>query len=199
MPRKKQYQWQGGNLVEQEDGPSRSAKKRQCHALQALGKELTLLSSAELKTIDLPQDLLEALQLYARISNKEGKRRQLQYIGRLMREMDADSVQAALDARRDAAATETTRFHLVEQWRNRLLLAAEHELEGLLQQLVQFPSTTDAPDIDTWQRLTQEARQELAQQEQAGQSGKKVPPHARRALFRALASALSASSTSQQD
>ena len=84
MPRKKQYQWDvETNGQEAPEQLSRSAKKRQSSALQDLGAELTKLPVNELDRLPLTPDLLEALRLYARISNREGKRRQLQFIGRL--------------------------------------------------------------------------------------------------------------------
>ena len=110
MPRKKNYQWQAGGNVDNAEAPSRSSKKRQSLALQALGEELTRLSPAELRHLDLTPDLREALTLYARIRDHEGRRRQMQYIGRLMRETVAGPLRAALDARRDAAAADTAAY-----------------------------------------------------------------------------------------
>ncbi|MBQ3059151.1 MAG: DUF615 domain-containing protein [Desulfovibrio sp.] len=102
MPRKKQYQWQADGNPEQQESPSRSAKKRHCHALQALGEELTRLAPAQWQGMDLPPDMQEALRLFARIRDKEARRRQLQYIGRLMRHVDAEALQAQIAALRDA-------------------------------------------------------------------------------------------------
>lgn len=72
MPRKKSYQWQAGGNADNAEAPSRSAKKRQSLALQALGEELTRLSPAELQHLDLTPDLREALTLYARIRDHGG-------------------------------------------------------------------------------------------------------------------------------
>lgn len=102
MPRKKQYQWDvETNGQEAPEQLSRSAKKRQSSALQDLGAELTKLPVNELDRLPLTPDLLEALRLYARISNREGKRRQLQFIGRLMREVDAGPLAEAIEARKN--------------------------------------------------------------------------------------------------
>lgn len=104
MPRKKQYQWDvETNGQEAPEQLSRSAKKRQSSALQDLGAELTKLPVNELDRLPLTPDLLEALRLYARISNREGKRRQLQFIGRLMREVDAGPLAEAIEAARTAS------------------------------------------------------------------------------------------------
>ena len=198
MPRKKTYQWQADGEAEHEAAPSRSAKKRQSLALQNLGEELTRLAPAELRDFDLPPDLLEALALYARIRDHEGRRRQMQYIGRLMRETDAERLRAALAARREAVSADTARFHLVEQWRERLLAAPEADVEGLLQTILQaMPPLTDGqavadrPTPEELRRLVREAREaRAARKATAGV----VAPHASRALFRALNRALAPAS-----
>ena len=194
MPRKKTYQWQADGEAEHEAAPSRSAKKRQSLALQNLGEELTRLAPAELRDFDLPPDLLEALALYARIRDHEGRRRQMQYIGRLMRETDAERLRAALAARREAVSADPARLHLVEQWRERLLAAPEADVEGLLQTILQaMPPLTDGqavadrPTPEELRRLVREAREaRAARKATAGV----VAPHASRALFRALNRAL---------
>lgn len=89
--------------------------------MQDLGEELTRLSPAAQKQLELPQELREALALYARLRDREGRRRQMQYIGRLMREMDVEPLRAALAARKEVSAAATDRFHRIEQWRDRLL------------------------------------------------------------------------------
>ena len=119
MPRKKQYQWKISDEAEGIDSltPSRSEKKRQSLALQNMGEELTRLGPQEVKNLDLPADLREALQLYARIGDHEGRRRQMQFIGRVMREIDPAPIRAMLDARREVSAAATAALHKAEQWR----------------------------------------------------------------------------------
>lgn len=78
---------------------SRSQRKRDCAALQARGEELALLPPARQALLPLPLDLAEALADFRGMSSREARRRQLQYIGRLMREADkAGTLQAVLDA-----------------------------------------------------------------------------------------------------
>jgi Uncharacterized protein conserved in bacteria len=113
--------------------PSRSEKKRQSLALQNMGEELTRLGPQEVKNLDLPADLREALQLYARIGDHEGRRRQMQFIGRVMREIDPAPIRAMLDARREVSAATTAALHQAEQWRDRLLTADQGELAGLVE------------------------------------------------------------------
>lgn len=188
MPRKKNYQWQAGGNADNAEAPSRSAKKRQSLALQALGEELTRLSPAELHHLDLTPDLREALTLYARIRDHEGRRRQMQYIGRLMRETDAGLLRAALAARRDAAAADTARFHQVEQWRERLLAAPETEVENLLEAPLRAMPDADAVPAD--RPAPEELRRCVREAREARVAQAATAPHASRALFRALARAL---------
>jgi ribosome-associated protein len=144
MPRKKQYQWQAGECAETPAAPSRSEKKRRSLALQELGEALTRLAPQEVRELNLPPDLAEALALYARIRDREGRRRQLQFIGRLMRGTDPAPIRAALEARRAKAAAAAAALHTAEQWRDRLLAAAEEELPDLLARLPRTPETVTA-------------------------------------------------------
>ncbi len=189
MPRKKSYQWQADGEAEREATPSRSARNRQSRALQNLREVLSRLAPAELRDFDLPPELAEALAMYARIRDHEGRRRQMQYIGRLMRETDAEPLRAALAARRETAAADAARFHLVEQWRERLLTAPDADVESLLLTVLKaMPArhderhTADQPSAEALRRLVREAR--------AARTKGSAAPHASRALFRALARAL---------
>ena len=159
MPRKKQYQWDvETNGQEAPEQLSRSAKKRQSSALQDLGAELTKLPVNELDRLPLTPDLLEALRLYARISNREGKRRQLQFIGRLMREVDAGPLAEAIEARKNGQQADAARLHLAEQWREKLLSAAEADVEDLL---AAFPwPDAEAAGRPELEKLLAEARKE---------------------------------------
>ena len=78
---------------------SKSARKRQMHALQNLGEQLVELSASQLQKLNLDNEaLIEAVQLAQRISHHSGKRRQMQFIGKLMRSADAEHIADALDA-----------------------------------------------------------------------------------------------------
>ena len=191
MPRKKQYQWKSSDEAEGFDlPPSRSEKKRQSLALQNMGEELTRLGPQEVKNLDLPADLREALQLYARIGDHEGRRRQMQFIGRVMREIDPAPIRALLDARREVSAAATAALHQAEQWRDRLLSADQGELAGLVATLLttralpeqdaeepQATGKAPLPSQDDLMTLALAARKEAAEN---------TSPQARRALFRAI-------------
>ncbi|MCX8017041.1 MAG: DUF615 domain-containing protein [Rhodocyclaceae bacterium] len=83
--------------VEAVDKPSKSARKRAMSALQVLGEELVMLSAEQLGKLALPEELYEAVRAAQRFSQHEAHRRQLQYIGKLMRSVDAEPIRAALD------------------------------------------------------------------------------------------------------
>ena len=210
MPRKKQYQWKNSDEAEGFDSlpPSRSEKKRQSIALQNMGEELTRLGPQEVKNLDLPAGLREALQLYARIGDHEGRRRQMQFIGRVMREIDPAPIRAMLDARREVSAAATAALHKAEQWRDRLLTADEAELAGLVETLLAARPADAQPAADI---ATDIATDVAAEADSAGQAdarpGKKAlgadelralavaarkeaaentSPQARRVLFRAI-------------
>jgi len=76
--------------------PSKTRLKRQMHELQRLGERLAALAPAQLAQIELPEALREQIELTRRITAREALRRQLQYVGRLMRQADADAIRAAL-------------------------------------------------------------------------------------------------------
>jgi len=106
------------------DEPSRTDLKRESDELQKLGEQLLTLRADLFNPLNLPDKLAEAVQDAKRITNFEGKRRQMQFIGKLMRKLDAQEVQGIRDALQEQAqgsAHETLTLHLAEQWRDRLI------------------------------------------------------------------------------
>ena len=103
-------------------------------ALQALGKALLNVGSVRRAELDLPERLVDALDAAQRITQREARRRQLQFIGRLMRDIDAVPIRTRLAQWADAPNAEKARLHALERWRERLLaegdaldrLCAEH-------------------------------------------------------------------------
>ena len=75
---------------------SRSQRKRDCAALQDVAEALTRLAPGQWRDLPLTPELLEALHMWRRIGDREGRRRQLQYLGRLMRGADAAAIASAL-------------------------------------------------------------------------------------------------------
>ncbi len=103
------------------DRPSKSERKRQALRAQALGRRLTELSTAELATVPLPEPLRDAVTAHGRMAKKEARRRQLQFIGRLMRDADEPAIQRAVDAVDHTSAQQKYRHRRLETWRDRLL------------------------------------------------------------------------------
>lgn len=101
--------------------PSKSQRKRDMAALQDMGEELVALNAERLDQVDLPERLREAVVEAQRIRNFEARRRQLQYIGKLMREIDPAPIRARLDAWQGAASELTAQQRRIERWRERLL------------------------------------------------------------------------------
>jgi ribosome-associated protein len=143
------------------------------HALQDLGETLVALDSRRLAEIaqeaQLSEQLVDAIEEARGISAWGGRKRQLQYIGKLMREVDPEPIRRRLDAWAHGHREDTARLHQLEQWRDRLLNEAD-ALESL---------ATEHPELDQskFRALISRARVERA-------SG--GPPHASRELFRAL-------------
>jgi ribosome-associated protein len=76
--------------------PSKSARKREAHALQKLGEELIAMRAADLARLPLPESLKEAIDEARRLTSRAALARQRQYVGKLMREVDVEPVRAAL-------------------------------------------------------------------------------------------------------
>ena len=150
--------------------PSKSERKRAMHELQALGERLLEVDSARLAELGLPERLVDAIAQARGITRHEGRRRQLQFIGRLMRHVDPEPLKAALIRWQSGPNRERARFARLEQWRDRLLT----EPDGLARFLEAYP----AADRIALSNLVDEAHDERKR----GQ-----PPHKSRALFRAIA------------
>ena len=126
MPPKKRYQWDTKDSEFEDDRPSRSQKKRDSTALQRMGEELTTLGSSVLAKMPLTPNIREAVLEWQRLSSHEGRRRQMQYIGRLMREeADPQAVRDALDAIKLGHTGETASFKRSEKLRDDLMNATE--------------------------------------------------------------------------
>ncbi len=121
---------------DEERRPSRSALKRQSTALQKLGEDLAGLDPAARATLDLPQELSEALALHDRIHDREGAGRQRQFIGRLMRNLDSEAIARALASRQNVHAAHVAEFHRAERLRDRLLNCPEQEIDNTLAEIV---------------------------------------------------------------
>jgi ribosome-associated protein len=148
---------------------SKTRKKREMHELQALGAALAELSESQLKEMRLGEGLLEALLEAKRIRSHEAKRRQMQYIGRLMREVDPAPIRSRLAELEGSSAQATARHRRLETWRERLL--------GDDEALTAFAAEHPGADLQALRTLIRNAKKEQKE-------GK--PPRAYRELFRVL-------------
>lgn len=149
--------------------PSKSQRKRDVEALQHLGRELSELSKDQLKKMDLPEDLLDALLEYKRITSHSAMRRQMQLIGKIMRAVDAEPILEKLAALRGESNAAKAEFHALERWRERLLA----DDGAVTEWLAEHPNG----DAQRLRQLIRNARKEA-------ELGK--PPKSSRELFRLL-------------
>ena len=102
--------------------PSKSQRKRDMHALQDLGTELAELNDEQLASVELPESLRDAVLEARRLAGKhEARRRQMQYVGKLMRHIDPEPIRASIDAYKAVSREATARLHMLERGRTRLL------------------------------------------------------------------------------
>jgi ribosome-associated protein len=134
--------------------PSKSQLKRESHALQALGLEVAELSDARLAALDIPEALRDAIHEFRRTRSHEGRRRQLQYVGKLMRSADEVLLREAVSAAKLGSAKETLALHEAERWRAELI-ANDEAMQRWM---------TEHPDTDTQQlrSLVRAARRDSA-------------------------------------
>lgn len=109
------------DALDSDGRPSKSALKRQMHELQALGLALAELPTSRSDKLDLPEGLRDALAEYHRTRSHEGRRRQLQYLGKLMRQIDPEPIREAVAAFKLGSATDTLALHEAERWREELM------------------------------------------------------------------------------
>lgn len=140
-----------GNAAEQRD--SKSQRKRQMLALQKIGALLVELPTAQLAQVPLDSTLAEAIATARTLTSHGAKRRQLQYIGKLMRDTDPEPIQTALDNLQLKNQQGKAKFHHIERWRDRLIAEGDKALQEFL---TQFP-TADSQHL---RQLIRKAQQE---------------------------------------
>jgi ribosome-associated protein len=149
--------------------PSKTKMKEAMHELRDLGAELVDLSVGQLKRVNLPEDLLAAVRECQKITSHGARRRQIMYIGKMLRNVDEEPIRAGLALIRGDSAAENARLHRLERMRTRLL-----EDEAVLSEIA-----ATWPGVDL-QHLRQLRRNAVKEQE-----GNK-PPKNFRALFQVL-------------
>ena len=134
--------------------PSKTQMKTQSHALQALGQQLAALSDAALEAIEMPEPLLDAIVLFRRTKSHEGRRRQMQYVGKLMRGADEDLLREAVAAATLGSAQNSLALHEAERWRAEMIAGDD----ALTRWLVAHPDT----DSQQLRSLVRAARRDAA-------------------------------------
>ena len=114
---------------------SRTQRKREALDLQNLGQRLVELDPGDLATVPVPPELEDAIALWKRIRSHEARRRQLQFIGKLMRRVDLAPIEEALSRIDGNSAAARYAFHQLEHWRDRLI----EEPEALTEYLSEHP------------------------------------------------------------
>ena len=153
---------------------SKTDAKRESEELQQLGLQLLELRGDLFKPLPLPEKLAEALADAKRITNFEGKRRQMQFIGKLMRQLDEDTLQAvrhALELQRLGHSHDTEQLHQAEQWRDRLI-ASDDAVQAWI---AQYPGT----DTQQLRALVRQARKDAVPVDQAAVSQGLAPRQGR--------------------
>jgi len=152
-----------------DEPPSKTQRKRDMVALQAIGAELIALNDQQLASIEMPENLLDAVTEARRLHPHEARRRQLQYIGKLMRNIDPAPIRTGLDSLLSASAEHTARLHFIERWRERLLA----DPQAVAEFISEFPAA-NSQQLRTLIRNTGQERE------------RSKPPKHFRALFQMI-------------
>jgi ribosome-associated protein len=161
---------------------SHAKMKRESAELLELGRELVLLPQDKLDWLALPEQVAEAVRLGRTISAHGALKRQIKYIGKLLRQIDAGPIRSALDDIKSDSAAAARRQHRIEQWRDRLIAEGDEAVNALVGE---FPGA----DRQLFRKLVRGAREE---REQA-----KSPRHARQ-LFQEIRHLLAAAAAAPE-
>ncbi|MEP7260917.1 MAG: ribosome biogenesis factor YjgA [Usitatibacter sp.] len=107
--------------MEEDDFISKTRRKRESHDLQKVGAALVALSPERLDRMGLPEKLLDAVKACQPITKHEARRRQMQYIGKIMRDIDAGPIVEQLNSLQSPSRHQTALFHVAEKWRDELV------------------------------------------------------------------------------
>lgn len=154
---------------QEDDFVSKSQLKREMEAVQAIGERLITLKPEQLQQLDLPDTLRDAVELAKRITSHGALRRQKQYIGKLMRNIEIEPIEAKFAEWERGNRAQTAKLHQLERWRERLL--ADDKALG---ELIEAYPQADVQHLRTLMRN--------AKKEQAANK----PPKSSRELFKVL-------------
>ncbi|SFU89260.1 ribosome biogenesis factor YjgA [Pseudoduganella namucuonensis] len=164
--------FQSSEFEQEYERPSKTELKRQSDALQQLGADLVEAPRDRVKRVPMPEDVLEAILTCQSITNHEGRRRAMQFVGKKMRTLDEEEVaviQRAIEGWKGASKADTAAMHALERRRDKLL-ADDNALTTLL-------SENPELDVQHLRTLIRNARKEQAENK---------PPKAYREIFQIL-------------
>ncbi len=164
--------FQSSEFEEEYERPSKSELKRQMNELQKLGEELVEAPRDRVKRVPMPEDVKEAILMCQTITNHEGRRRQMQFVGKKMRTLDEEEVaviQRAIDSWKGMNKADTAALHALERRRDKLLVD-DKALTALLEENPEL-------DMQHLRTLIRNARKEQAENK---------PPKAYREIFQIL-------------
>jgi ribosome-associated protein len=164
--------FQSSEFEQEYDRPSKSQRKREMTALQYLGAELIAEPRERVKRVPMPEDVRDAILTCQQIKDHEGRRRQLQYVGKMMRTLTEEEValiRKTIDGWKAPSRADTAAMHALERRREKLLAD-----DGALTELrSQYPEL----DVQQMRTLIRNARREQAESK---------PPKAYREIFQVL-------------
>ena len=160
---------QQSNDLKQDTTISKTRVKQEMHALQKIGERLIELNPKQLKELSLPDTLFEAIIEAKQLRKHGARRRQTQFIGKLMRDINIDPIKKKLSAWDGISRQHTAWIHQIERWRNSLL----NEKNAFAEFAQQYPNA----DLQRIRTLTRNVHKEML-------SGK--PPKSFRTLFHEL-------------
>lgn len=164
--------FQSNEFDQEYERPSKSEAKRQSNELQKLGEQLVDAPRDRVKRVEMPEDVKEAILQCQTITNHEGRRRALQFVGKKMRTLDeeeVDVIRRTIEGWKGASKAETAALHALERRREKLL-ADDKALTQLLEEHPQL-------DVQQLRTLIRNARKEQAENK---------PPKAYREIFQIL-------------
>lgn len=164
--------FQSSEFEQEYERPSKSEAKRQSLEVQKLGEELVNAPRDRVKRVPMPEDVLDAILMCQTITNHEGRRRQMQFVGKKMRTLDEEEIaviQRTIDSWKGMSKADTAALHALERRRDKLL-ADDKALTVLL---AEHPEL----DVQHLRALIRNARKE---------QGENKPPKAYREIFQIL-------------
>ena len=151
-------------------GPSKTQIKRDCQHLIVLGEEILKLKKEEIQSLELPDELQEAVETALKIKSRSGLKRQRQYIGKLLRSIEDEGIQDKVKKIQHRHDTNTAQFKRLEKWRDKLINNDKETLNDIISR---------HPEVDR-QHINQLIR--AAHKEKQNEK----PPAAARKLFKYL-------------